>query len=186
MSSTDSLETHKKHKNLVKNILLLVFGLLVIAAIVIATIHTTRTTQNQPNKRSVYRIQQINEILIGLFGRRWPYVLIFTFLLILVILGITYQKIAKYNPVINLSDHASKVVSFCAVGLFILILILVVINFVHLFLKSPKENGNVDDYTPDDDKKTKEILLLIGLIIVGILVLIGVLGFLHKIFQNKR
>ena len=171
--------THKK-----RNIILFVLLLLVIVGVVVATVYTSRQQQDDPNKKSVSRMRQLDEILSGMFGTKWPYVLTFIFFLILALLGMMYTKANANNSVIKVSDKYGKIISFCLIGIFILTFIFVVINFVRLFSESEKNRTNtIDDYKPDESdngKKIKEILLLVGLIVLAIIVVIGVISFLFK------
>jgi len=155
--------------------------LLLISVIIIATIYTVSIKQTKPNEKSKNRMFQLNEILIGSFGRNWPYLLMFIMLLLIILLILFYSRVTNNSPILNLSDNASKVLLWGTIIISFFISIAVIGLFIQMFL-SP--NNAIPNYIPDESNK-KEILLLGGLGVVLLIVVIIVFAFFKKIFQKK-
>ena len=164
----------------IKRLLIAGLVLLLFSSAIIATIYTTSIKQHDPNKKSTNRMQQLNEILSGLLGRNWPYLLMFIIVLLMVLTMLLYSKATDNSPIFNLSDNASKVLMWCTIILTVFISLAIIGLFINMYL-SPKDD--IPNYTPDETNKT-QILMIGGLCIVLLLVIIGVFAFLRKVFKK--
>ena len=164
----------------IKKLLIGGLVLLLFSSAIIATIYTQSKKQDDPDKKSKNRMQQLNEIFIGLFGRNWPYLLMFIIVMLMILLMLLYTKTTDNAPVFNLSDHASKVLTWCTIILTVFISLAIIGLFINMYL-SPKDS--IPNYTPDETNKT-QILMIGGLCIVLLVVIIGVFTFLRKVFKK--
>jgi hypothetical protein len=149
------------------------FFLIFIVSIIFLTIYRLQLPdQILNNKKSIDRINTINNVLNSLLGNNWRIVIIISIIFLIIILYLLYLYTQK-GIIIDMNDQQYSKISWFII-IFLILYTIFIITLIVKILQTNKlnkmldaNNQNISDFIPAeiDQEKNKQIIEIIGLLL---------------------